>query len=239
MVGARQLQRIAEFVLLLGAIAALFVASQFTLFQLTQAIGFGIGVLGLKLLSGYNGQFSIGHSIFFAVGAYTTAILTSGGANYYLTLPLAAFAAFVLGAMIGWPALRIRGHHLAVVTLVFALAASQIARSSLLAPLTGGPNGIGFDQPSTPIVGLTIDQWWYLLVLIAALALIVAATLLVNSRFGRSMQASRDHFVAARSTGINTAFVNTMSFGTSAAFAGFGGGLLMGPLVMSDQTAST
>lgn len=227
---AVRLRILADAALIVGALAAPFIVSGFTLFQLSQAICYGIGVLGLKLLSGFNGQFSLGHSIFFAVGAYTTATLTANGFDIYLTLPLAAGTAGILGFVIGWPALRIRGHHLAVVTLVFALATPQIARWSVLQEVTGGPAGIGFSRPAVPIGTLSQDEWWYALTVVVAAALIAVAVLITRSRLGRSMQASRDNPIAARANGVNTAWINTLSFAISASFAGLAGGLMMGPL---------
>lgn len=226
----RRLKRLTEMLLLLGAVAALLLATPFTLFQLGLAACLGIGVLGLKLLSGLNGQFSLGHSVFFAVGAYTAAILVESGVNYYLTLPLAAAAAFAVGFALGLPALRIRGFYLAVMTLVLAIAAPLIAGSTLLAPLTGGPEGIGIPRLSSPFAGLSDGEWWFILVVAVAIALWVGAIAMTGSRFGRSMRASYDHEVAARSIGINVAAVNTMTFGISAAYAGVAGALMIGQL---------
>lgn len=216
----------ASAVLLAAAIAAPFLASDFTLFQLSLAVCLGVGVLGLKLLAGYNGQLSLGHSVFFAVGAYTTAILVDAGAGFLLTLPFAAALSFLVGFALGWPALRIRGHGLAVVTLVIALATPQVAGSSVLEPLTGGPEGIGLPRVASPIDGLTEDQWLYLVVVSVAAALWLAAIAIVNSRFGRAMQASRDQETAASAVGVNVAAVNTLTFGVSAAYAGVAGGMM-------------
>lgn len=222
-------QRIADIAILAGAAAAPFVAESFTLFELTQAMAYGIGVLGLKLLTGYNGQFSLGHSIFFVLGAYAAAILVDAGLSYYLTLPIAAAGAFLLGFALGWPALRIRGHHLAVVTLVLAMALPQIVRSSALAPLTGGPTGLSLPFNLAPS-GIDRDLWWYLLTLAAAVAIAGLSRLIVRSRLGRAMQACRDAPSGAEAAGVDLVGTNTLSFGISAAFAGLGGALLMGPL---------
>lgn len=230
MAAANRFRQIANLALLAGALTAPFVVSGFTLFQLSQAICYGMGVMGLKLLSGYNGQFSLGHSIFFAAGAYTTAILTANGNDFYLALPIAAVVAFGFGIALGWPALRVRGHQLAVVTLVFALAVPQILRSSALTDLTGGPAGIGFAAPVVPIAGWTADEWWYALTLTIALSVTAFMIVLVRSRLGRSLQAMRDNATAASACGINAAFTNTLTFGLSASIAGLAGALMMGPL---------
>lgn len=224
------LQRAAELLLIVAAIIAPFVVSGFTLFQLSQAVCYGIGVLGLKLLIGYNGQFSLGHGIFFAAGAYTTTVLTANGAGFYSGVLAGTLAAFLFGFAIGWPALRIRGHQLAIVTLVFALAVPQIVRSSALTDITGGPGGIGFDTLPVPIGGWTGDEWWYAIAVATALALSLLAAFVVRTKAGRSMQACRDNLIAARASGINPTWINTLTFGFSAASAGLAGGLMMGPL---------
>lgn len=216
--------------LLMGALAAPVLAANYTLFQLSSAICYGIGILGLKLLSGYNGQFSLGHSAFFATGAYVAVVLSDAGWNYYLTIPVAAAGTFILGLLLGWPALRIRGHHLALVTFLLALAAPQLARSSLLTPFTGGSLGTGMPRPAPPIAGVSADLWWYGLSLVAALLLLAFAVAITRGRFGRAMQASRDHPRAARAMGMDVALVNTTAFGISASYAGIAGALMMGPL---------
>ena len=223
-------KRAVEAVLIVGAIVALFFASSFTLFELGMAACLGIGVLGVKVLSGYNGQFSLGHSVFFAIGAYSAAILVDRGVDFYLTLPLAVAVSFAAGFVLGWPALRIRGHYLAVVTLILALAVPQILQSTALAPLTGGPEGISVPVVASPFDGLSDGQWWFLIVVVAALVSWAIAIAIVRSRFGRAMQASHDNSGAARAVGINVVAVNTMSFGVSAAFAGLAGALMIGQL---------
>jgi branched-chain amino acid transport system permease protein len=226
-VGAIRLARsLISAVLVAGAVAAPFLASDFTLFQISLAACLGTGVLGLKLLAGYNGQLSLGHSVFFAVGAYTIAILVDRGVDFHSTLPLAAAVSFLVGFALGWPALRIRGHGLAVVTLVIALATPQIAGASLLEPLTGGREGIGLPHVASPVAGLSEDQWLYIVVVGVAAALWLAAILIVNSRFGRAMQASRDQETAATAVGVNVAAVNSLTFGVSAAYAGLAGGMM-------------
>jgi branched-chain amino acid transport system permease protein len=230
MAGAGWARRSVEAALIVGAIAALFLASSFTLFELGMAACLGIGVLGVKLLSGYNGQFSLGHSVFFAIGAYCAAILVDRGVDFYLSLPLAAAVSFAAGFALGWPALRIRGHYLAVVTLILALTAPQILQSTALTPLTGGPEGIGVPVLASPIGALSDGQWWFLMVVVASLAAWGLAIGIVRSRFGRAMQACHDNAAAARAVGINVVAVNTVSFGVSAAFAGLAGALMIGQL---------
>jgi branched-chain amino acid transport system permease protein len=189
-----------------------------------------VAVLGLKLLTGFNGQFSLGHALFLAVGAYTAGVLVNDGWSYWLALPAATAATFALGYAIGWPALRIRGHHLAILTFVLALAAPQIIRSSVLTPITGGPMGLSLSITAPALGDLGEDLRWYLCILAVALSALAAAALIVRSRFGRALEASRDSVAGAQAAGVDTARVNTTSFGLSAGFTGLAGGLMAGPI---------
>src|SRR5579883_3412523 len=101
--------------------------SGFRVFQLSQVIIYAIALLGLNLLTGFNGQISLGHGAFFAIGGYTTAILVHRwGVPYYLTIPPAGLASFALGVLFGLPALRLEGLYLALVTLSLAVATPQV-----------------------------------------------------------------------------------------------------------------
>ena len=103
-----------------------FVFQGFVVFQLTQVMIYGLAILGLNLLTGFNGQFSVGHGAFYGLGAYVTAILMDRyGVAYYWTLPAAGGVCFVVGTLFGLPALRLRGLYLALVT--FAAAATRPA----------------------------------------------------------------------------------------------------------------
>src|SRR3546814_4384573 len=101
----------------------------FELFQLTLVLIYGIAILGLNILTGFNGQFSLGHSAFFAVGAYTSAILIEGyGVNAYLTIPMAGLAGFAVGFLFGFPALRLSGLYLALATFALSVATPQLLK---------------------------------------------------------------------------------------------------------------
>src|SRR6478736_9860525 len=117
--------------------------SNFGFLQLSLMIVYAIAVLGLNLLTGFNGQISLGHGAFFAVGAYTAAILIDQ-ANwpYWATLPIAAVVCFVVGYLFGLPALRLEGHYLALATFGLAIAVPQILKYRHLEGLTGGVQGI-------------------------------------------------------------------------------------------------
>ena len=135
-------------------------------------IVYAIAVLGLNLLTGFNGQISLGHGAFFAVGAYTAAILIDQ-ANwpYWATLPVAALVCFVAGYLFGLPALRLEGHYLALATFALAVAVPQILKYRHFEPFTNGVQGINIFKPDPPFgLPLSGDQWMYLVVLAVAVA---------------------------------------------------------------------
>src|SRR6266705_4312639 len=110
-----------------------FVAKNFFIFQLTMALIYAIAILGLNLLTGFNGQFSLGHSAFYAIGAYTAAIMMDGfDIHYAWTLPAAAIVCFIFGFLFGLPALRLEGVYLALATFALAIAIPQMLKSSLV-----------------------------------------------------------------------------------------------------------
>jgi branched-chain amino acid transport system permease protein len=214
-------------VVISGLVAPL-VVQNFTIFQLTMVMIYGLAILGLNLLTGFNGQFSLGHSAFYGIGAYTAAILMSGSADlaYYWTLPCAGAVCFVVGISLGLPALRLQGLYLALATFALAVALPQLLKSHLLEGLTGGVQGIVIDKPDPP-PGLPInaDQWLYYFTLAVLLVMFAAAAGLVKSRTGRAIMAIRDHPIAAAAMGINTARYKTLTFGVSALYTGVAGAL--------------
>ena len=131
-------------------VAALpFGSSKYHVFELTMVMIYAIAVLGLNILTGYNGQISLGHGGFFAAGAYTAAILMHRyGVPYWATLPPAALICFVLGVLFGLPALRFEGPYLALVTLAMALATPQLLK--YFDTWTGGQQGINLVKPVPP-----------------------------------------------------------------------------------------
>jgi branched-chain amino acid transport system permease protein len=201
--------------------------SNFTFLQMSLMIVYAIAVLGLNLLTGFNGQISLGHGAFFAVGAYTAAILIDQySVNYWLTLPIAALFCFVIGYLFGLPALRLEGHYLALATFALAIAVPQILKYRHLEPLTNGVMGISLIKPDAPFgLPLSSDQWMYLVVLIVAVVLFWMARNLLNSRPGRAMVAIRDHTMAASTMGIDTSRYKATVFGISAMYVGIAGAL--------------
>jgi branched-chain amino acid transport system permease protein len=199
----------------------------FHLFQLTQVMIYAIAIMGLNLLTGINGQFSLGHSAFYAIGAYTAAILMDQfGVSYVWTLPVAAMLCFIVGFLFGFPALRLEGIYLALATFGLAVAAPQILKLTPFEHWTGGVQGIVISKPDAPFgLKLSQDQWLYYFTLIVGFALYVFAKNIINSRTGRAMMAIRDNVVAARTMGVDVSLYKTLAFGVSAAYTGVAGAL--------------
>jgi branched-chain amino acid transport system permease protein len=199
----------------------------FVTFQLTLVMVYGLAILGLNLLTGFNGQFSLGHSAFYGIGAYTTAILMDRwDIPYFCTLPAAGGACFIVGFLFGLPALRLQGIYLALATFALAIAMPQILKFGPLEPLTGGVQGIVILKPDPPF-GLPIDsdQWLYYFTLAVLLVMFAGAANLVHSRTGRAIMAIRDNPIAAAAMGIDTAMYKSLTFGLSALYTGIAGAL--------------
>jgi branched-chain amino acid transport system permease protein len=196
-------------------------------FQLTMVLIYAIALLGLNILTGYNGQISLGHGAFFALGAYTAAIMMDKmNAPYWATLPVAGLVCLAVGFLFGLPALRLAGHHLALATLALAVALPQLLKYKHLEHWTGGVQGINLLKPDAPFaLKLSQDQWLYLFTLAVAVVMFVLARNLIQSRIGRALIAIRDHPVAAEAMGVNNAMYKSITFGVSALYTGVAGAL--------------
>lgn len=220
--------RIAGVVILL-VLAALvpFVVSSFHLLQLTMVVVYSIALLGLNILTGYNGQISLGHGAFYAVGAYAMAILIErAGMPYWAIVPVAGAICFVVGFLFGLPALRLEGHYLALSTFALAVATPQLLKFHALESWTGGVQGAFVPTFAAPFgLPLQWDQWLYLYSLIVAAVLFLIAWNLLRGSTGIAITAIRDHPIAAMSMGINIPLYKTLTFGVSAMFTGIAGAL--------------
>ena len=211
----------------LFAIAITFVAKGFQLFQATMVLSYAIALLGLNILTGYNGQISLGHGAFYAIGAYTTAILMEhGGMAYWATLPAAAVVCLAVGYAFGRPALKLDGLYLALATFALGVAMPQLLKYKHLEAWTGGVQGIVLMKPEAPFgLPLTADQWLYLFALFVTVIMFVIAHNLLQSGSGRALRAIRDHAMAAEAMGVDNKHYKSMAFGVSAAYTGVGGAL--------------
>lgn len=199
----------------------------FVIFQLTEVMIYGLAILGLNLLTGFNGQFSLGHGAFYGLGAYVTAIMMQRwGVPYYWTLPAAGGICFIVGFLFGLPALRLQGLYLALATFALAVALPQILKFHALEGWTGGVQGISVNQPDAPSwAPVNADQWLYYFTLATVLVMFAGAANLTKSRTGRAIMAIRDHPLAAAAMGINLPLYKTLTFGVSALFTGIAGAL--------------
>jgi branched-chain amino acid transport system permease protein len=193
--------------------------------QFTLVMVYAVAVLGLNLIIGYAGQISLGHGAFFAVGAYTAAILiTRWDVPYLLTVPAAGLVTFALGYAFGVPALRLHGLYLALVTLALAVAVGPLIRR--MEDVTNGSQGMSVPQPSVPgWLAVDPDQYRYLLALLVTAVMFGLAVNLTRGGLGRALLAIRDNERAAVTMGTDSARVKTRAFAWSAAFAGVGGAL--------------
>lgn len=214
-------------VLLVIACVLPFVLGNYRVFQLTLALAYAIALLGLNMLTGYNGQISLGHGAFFAIGAYTAAILMDkAGAPYWATIPVAGLVCLVAGFLFGLPALRLEGLYLAVATLALGVAMPQILKHKALEHWTGGSMGVVIIKPDAPAgLPLSQDQWLYFFTLAWVVLLFVAGWNLLRGRVGRALVAIRDQPIAAQAMGVNTAMYKSLTFGVSALYTGVAGAL--------------
>ena len=219
--------RVALALLAAVAIATPFVLSDYRLFLVTLTLISAIAVLGLNMLVGYNGQISLGHGAIYAMGAYITAVLIEhAGWPWWSTLPVSAAACFVFGFLFGWPALRLKGHYLALATFALALATPQLLKYKALEPWTGGVQGIVLMKPEAPAgLKLSSDQWLYLVVACIAAVMFIAAWNILRGRLGRATVAIREQPIAASAMGVNVAYVKATTFGISALYTGVAGSL--------------
>ena len=213
--------------LLALAIALPFVVSNYRVFQFNMVLVYAIVLLGLNMLTGFNGQISLGHGAFYAIGAYVAAVLMDHfGWPYWATLPVAGVVCFAFGFLFGLPALRLRGHYLALATFALAVAMPQLLKYKHVEQWTGGVQGIVIVKPDAPFgLKITPDQWLYLFTLSILVVMFVVGWNLLRGRTGRAIVAIRDHPMAAEAMGVNIALYKTLTFGVSALYTGVAGAL--------------
>lgn len=209
-----------------------FLVKNYRVFQFNLVLVYAIAILGLNILTGYNGQISLGHGAFYAIGAYTAAILMDRmGLPYWATWPLAGVVCFGFGFLMGFPALRLGGHYLAVATLALALAIPQLLKYKAIEAYTGGVQGIVLSKPEPPFTfrflgqPFNADRWLYVVTLAVTAVMFLLAWNLLRGRVGRALIAIRDHPIAATAMGINLPVFKSTAFGVSAAFTGVAGAL--------------
>src|SRR5476649_597889 len=209
-------QLVVPAVALAFAVALPFALGNYHVFQVTLVLVYAIALLGLNMLTGFNGQISLGHGAFYAIGAYTAAILMDKfGVPYWATLPAAGAVCLVAGFLFGLPALRLEGLYLALATFALGVSLPQLLKYHHIEKWTGGVQGIVIVKPDAPAflteLGLRLnqDRWLYFFTLAVTLVMFLLAWNLLRGRMGRAMIAIRDQHVAAEAMGINTAMVKS------------------------------
>jgi branched-chain amino acid transport system permease protein len=206
-----------------------YLVPSFRLGQITAALILAIAVVALNLLSGFAGQISLGHAAFFGIGAYTTGVMQIHyGWSALPTIVLGMVLSFVVGVLVGLPALRLRGMYLALVTLAVGVLFPSLIRR--FDDLTGGASGLFGIEVNPPEIayfsgyaGRTV--WMYYVSIVGLTLASLVVWNLMRSRVGRAVVALRDHETAAIVVGVNRAFVRTVVFGLSGALASMGGSL--------------
>lgn len=196
---------------------------EYWLAQTTLVLIYSIAGLGLMLLAGFTGLFSIGHAAFLGVGAYTQAVLTNAGWPFPIALAVATGLSAIVGIVVGLPALRVKGIYLGIATLAFGFIVEEgLARWE---SVTGGNAGLHVKSPAIGGWKLESDAEFYYLCLVLTVLATLGIVNLLRSPTGRAFVAIRDSEISAQSMGIHLARYKTLSFALSAALAGLGGAL--------------
>ncbi len=209
--------------MLLFLLAAPWLIDEYWLAQLTFILIYAIAGLGLMLLAGFTGQFSIGHAAFLGVGAYTQGVFTNMGLPFPFALALAGGISAAVGVVVGLPALRVKGIYLGIATIAFGFIVEEgFARWE---SVTGGNSGMSVKSPEMFGWVLSSATEFYMLCLLVAILATLGILNLLRSATGRAFVAIRDSEISAQSMGINLARYKTLSFAISAALAGVAGAL--------------
>jgi branched-chain amino acid transport system permease protein len=224
---ALSIPTLASFAMLALLIVVPLFIKNFYVFQLTMIVIYGIAILSLNILTGASGQFSLGHSAFFAVGAYACGILMEVlNVPFPIAIVIAGVVCFIVGFLFGFPALRLKGVYLALATFALATAAPPLFKLGVFEHWTGGVQGLLVTKPDAPFgMSLSQDRYVYYVCLFIALVIYVLSVNLLKSRSGRALMAIRDNEIAASSMGVDLALYKTLAFGISAGFTGVAGAL--------------
>ena len=209
--------------LMLALVAAPWLLPEYWLAQLSFVFIYGIVAVGLMLLAGFTGQFSIGHAAFMGIGAYTEAYLAARGWPLAISLACSMALAAAAGVVVGLPALRVKGMYLAIATLSFGFIVEEVL--ARWESVTGGNAGKSVPMPQ--ILGHALDstESFYFLCLVCVTGSTLVVLNLLRAPTGRAFVAIRDSEVSAQSMGIQLARYKSLSFAISAALAGLGGAL--------------
>ena len=211
-------------VLLTSLVVLPFLVGNYSLYVINLIAINAIVAIGLNILVGYTGQISLGHAGFFAIGAYTCVLLmVKAGVPFLLALPAAGFVSALFGFLLGLPALRLEGPYLAIATLGFGMAVTQVISHWGYA---GGHMGIVAPKMSIGPLVIQTGAQQYAVIMTATVILTVGAVNLMKTRVGRAFVAIRDSEIAAEAVGINISWFKTLAFAVSAFYTGVAGALM-------------
>ncbi len=211
--------------LLAAAVAAPLGQKSYIVYVLTSWLVFAIAAMGLNLTLGYAGQISLAQASFMAIGAYVTALLTLAGWHWLIATPLALLACFVVGLLLGYPALRVKGHFLAFVTLAFNTLVFLVLRNEEW--LTGGSYGLsGMPRPDLGLFTTMRPLPFYYFTLAVTVIAALAMWGIVRSPWGRAFRALRENPIRAESLGLDTRRITLLAFAIGSAYGGLAGALV-------------
>lgn len=202
---------------------------RYGLFILSLWLVTAIAAMGVNLIMGYAGQETLAQAAFLGIGAYTTALLTKAGIPFGFAFLASGALAFVVGIVLGFPALRVQKHYLAFVTLAFSVFVWLVIRNEEW--LTGGVTGLQ-DIPRPEIFGVRTRPPLYFYWFVLAMTIMLAAVMwwLLRSPWGRAFTALRENAVRAESLGVDVRAYKLLAFAIGSAYGGFAGALYA-PLV--------
>jgi branched-chain amino acid transport system permease protein len=222
----------------IAVMVAPLVLSPYMNFQLAMVAVFAVAILGLNIIMGYTGQISLGQSAFVGLGAYMTAFGVISGWPIIVTFLLACLVPAAVGLVVALPAVRLRGHALAVVTLGLPIIALPLARR--FPEFTGGSNGMTVDWMNAPDwSGLAVDQWRYYVIVIIAAIFFFFARNLVKGRIGRAFAIVRENEAVATSMGISSYRYKVLAFTISSLYGGAAGFLYLGAVQFTSPETSS
>ena len=230
------IRKISLLALLALAVLAPLGQGNYIVYVLTSWLIFAIAAMGLNLTLGYAGQISLAQASFMAIGAYTTALLTLSGWHWMLAMPLGLAACFVVGLLLGCPALRVKGHFLAFVTLAFNTLVFLVLRNEDW--LTGGSYGlVGMPRPDFGLFKTMKQLHFYYFTLGITVLAALAMWGIVRSPWGRAFKALRENPIRAESLGVDTRRITLLAFAIGSVYGGLAGALIT-PLVQFIEPGS-
>jgi branched-chain amino acid transport system permease protein len=234
--GGSPVRRFAPLLVLCALLVLPLGLEQYKLFVGSLVLVYVIGAIGLNLTLGYAGQISLAHAAFLAFGAYAVAILQPHGLPFELCLLIGAAISFAFGLLIGFPALRVKHHYLAMVTIGFTIIVFLCLRN--FPSVTGGSFGIpGIDRPDWGVVSFESDRAYYLYTLLWAVPALASAYWIKNSRWGRAFKSIRENEMRAETLGVSLRNYKLMAFAIGAGYAGVAGALFAPLLGYIDPSA--